>query len=72
MLTQPGVEIGLDAAALSEALSNGAYAEAVRADIMLAQQFGINAVPFFVFNRKVAVSGAQDTKVFLETMQRAP
>jgi predicted DsbA family dithiol-disulfide isomerase len=28
-------------------------------------------VPFFVFNRKVSVSGAQDAEVLLEAMEQA-
>jgi predicted DsbA family dithiol-disulfide isomerase len=32
---------------------------------------GINGVPFFVFDGRYAVSGAQDTSVFLEALARA-
>jgi predicted DsbA family dithiol-disulfide isomerase len=37
----------------------------------LSQRFGIGGVPFFVFDRKYAVSGAQETAVFLETLQKS-
>lgn len=66
-----GTEIGLDAAALKTALENGMYADDVRADIHEAQQIGVRGVPFFVFNRKYAVSGAQESQAFLETLQKA-
>jgi predicted DsbA family dithiol-disulfide isomerase len=70
-LIQLGSEIGLDPVALKAALENGSYADEVRIDIYEAQQVGVRGVPFFVFNRKYAVSGAQETPVFLETLQNS-
>jgi predicted DsbA family dithiol-disulfide isomerase len=43
----------------------------VFADQQRAQQIGVRGVPFFVFNNKYAVSGAQATKVFAEVLQKA-
>ena len=43
----------------------------VRQDIYEAQQVGVQGVPFFVFDRKYAVSGAQDPQVFLQTLEAA-
>lgn len=37
----------------------------------MAQQLGINAVPFFVLNDKYGVSGAQQPELFLEVLQKA-
>jgi protein disulfide-isomerase len=37
----------------------------------MAQQIGVRGVPFFVFNRKYAVSGAQPVEVFQETLEKA-
>ena len=45
--------------------------QAVMADIDEAQELGIRGVPFFVINRKYAISGAQETDVFLDTLQKA-
>ena len=70
-LLQLGEEIGLGTAALKTALENESYAEDVRADIYEAQQIGVSGVPFFVFNRKYAVSGAQDSKTFLQALEKA-
>ncbi len=70
-LIQLGAEVGLDTAALRSALENQTYADAARADVYEAQQLGIRGVPFFVFNRKYAVSGAQDTQVFLQTLEKS-
>lgn len=63
-----GQEIGLNTDTLKTALEDGSYANDVRKDEMEAQQFGVRGVPFFVFDRKYAVSGAQDVNMFLETL----
>lgn len=70
-LIQLGEEIGLDTNALKTALENGSYADEVRADIYEAQQIGARGVPFFVFNRKYAVSGAQAPQTFLQTLEKS-
>jgi predicted DsbA family dithiol-disulfide isomerase len=70
-LIQLGAEIGLDTTLLKTALENGSFSDEVKADIYEAQQLGVRGVPFFIFNRKYAVSGAQDSKVFLETLQKS-
>jgi len=71
VLVAIGEAIGLDAVALRQALATGAYSDAVEEDLELARQFGVNSVPFFVFDRKLAVSGAQEVGVFLQALQRA-
>lgn len=66
-----GEEIGLDGNALQQALENGTFANAVRSDIMEGQQLGLKGVPFFVFDRKYGVSGAQETEIFLKTLEKS-
>ena len=68
-LRELGAAIGLDPAEITAVLESDAYAAEVRQDIVEAQQLGIRGVPFFVFDRKYAVSGAQPTDVFLETLK---
>ncbi len=70
VLIELGKEIGLDPVALKVAFKKGAYADDVRTDIREAEQLGLRGVPFFVFDRKYGVSGAQDSSVFLETMEK--
>ena len=70
-LIRLGEELGLDTSALKTALENGTYADDVRKDIYEAQQVGVRGVPFFVFNRKYAVSGAQQSQVFLQTLEKS-
>lgn len=65
-----GATIGLDRAALKDALEKGTYISNVQADIKEAQQFGVRGVPFFLFSKQYAVSGAQDPQVFLETLEK--
>ena len=52
-------------------LDSDAYADNVRADIDLARQFGATGVPFFVFDRKYGISGAQETALFTEVLATA-
>lgn len=62
-------EIGLDAQQARAILESDKFAANVRADIQESQQLGVRGVPFFVFNRKYAISGAQPTSAFLETLE---
>jgi protein disulfide-isomerase len=64
-------EVSLDTAGLHEALENNRYAAQVDADIAEANQLRIYSVPYFSFNRKLTVSGAQESTVFLETLRKA-
>jgi predicted DsbA family dithiol-disulfide isomerase len=44
---------------------------AVQADIDEAHRLGISGVPFFVFDRRLAVSGAQPTDLLVEALEQA-
>lgn len=63
-----GAEVGLNPNALREALENADFAEDVNADINQARSLGINGVPFFVFNYRVGVSGAQPPEIFAQVL----
>ena len=52
-------------------LDADAFDAEVSADIALARAFGATGVPFFVFDRKYAVSGAQETALFTEVLDKA-
>jgi len=43
----------------------------VREDAEQSRRMGINGVPFFVFNQKLAASGAQPPEALLEAMRQA-
>ena len=70
-LVQLGSEIGLDAEAIETVLQSDQYANDVQADIYESRQLGVQGVPFFVFNRKYAVSGAQESQTFLGALGKS-
>jgi predicted DsbA family dithiol-disulfide isomerase len=71
-LADLAAEIGLDREAAAQMLADeNQFAKEVRADEQEAGRLGVRGVPFFVINRKYAISGAQPTQLFLETLQKA-
>jgi predicted DsbA family dithiol-disulfide isomerase len=66
-----GVELGLDEDEVRAALDGDAHGQAVRADQREARELGVQGVPFFVFDRRLAVSGAQPVEVFGQALARA-
>ena len=68
-LVQLAVEVGLDEAEVRRMLASDSFTTEVQADISQAGALGCTGVPFFVFDRKYAVSGAQPVKVFLKALQ---
>jgi predicted DsbA family dithiol-disulfide isomerase len=70
-LVQLGVEIGLNVHETEEVLKSDTYTADVKQDIAQAQYNGIQGVPFFVFDNKYAISGAQAPPVFEQTLDKA-
>ncbi|PRX96771.1 DsbA family oxidoreductase [Allonocardiopsis opalescens] len=70
-LADLAADIGLDRGAALAALAEGTYREAVRADIELAQRYGIRGVPFYVLDAKYGVSGAQEPEIFADALSQA-
>jgi predicted DsbA family dithiol-disulfide isomerase len=62
---------GLDRAAALEYVKSDADRELVTKADLEARNAGIGGVPFFIFNRKVGVSGAQGEDVLLQAMEQA-
>jgi predicted DsbA family dithiol-disulfide isomerase len=60
--------VGLDADAARAALESHVYESDVRADIEQAAAYGITGVPFFVFEEKYGVSGAQESATFASVL----
>lgn len=63
-------DAGLPADEVREVLATERFAEEVRADEAQAVEFGIRGVPFFVVDRRVAVSGAQPPEVLLQLLKQ--
>ncbi|MNJ88843.1 DSBA-like thioredoxin domain protein [compost metagenome] len=69
-LVELSVGAGLNALDVKEVLQDETlFANAVNHDISEAQQIGVRGVPFFVFDRKYAISGAQPIEHFEQTIQ---
>lgn len=71
VLADLAAELGLDRAAAAEALATGGFESDIRADLAQAQAYGISGVPFFVFDNKWAVSGAQPVEAFRQALDKA-
>lgn len=62
---------GLDRKAAQAVLLSDTFAKEVRRDEEMAREIGIGGVPFFVFNEKFAVSGAQSKETFSNVLKKA-
>jgi predicted DsbA family dithiol-disulfide isomerase len=71
ILVELGKNVGLDETEIRNMLASNQYKDAVQNDIIEAQQIGVRGVPFFVLDRKYAISGAQPKEVFTETLEKA-
>jgi predicted DsbA family dithiol-disulfide isomerase len=67
-LIELGKEIGLLEPEIIDVLDSDRYAADVREDVALGSSFGLTGVPFFVFERKYAVAGAQPPEVFSQVL----
>lgn len=62
--------LGLDGEALSQALTQGTYREAVDQELARVRDLGVSSVPTFVFPNGYAIAGAQPVEVFEQVMAR--
>jgi predicted DsbA family dithiol-disulfide isomerase len=60
--------VGLDRDDVVRALESGQYTAAVKADVAQAAAYGIQGVPFYVFDGKYGVSGAQESATFAQVL----
>jgi len=70
-LADIGVRAGLEREALRNYLASDADREMVSDADIQARNAGIGGVPFFIFNRRIGVSGAQDPEALLDAMLQA-
>ncbi len=64
-------DAGFDATAARTWLASDAGRAAIEAEEQRARALGVTGVPFFVFNQRLAVSGAQPSEVLLGAMKQA-
>ena len=71
VLSEIANEIGLNAEEVDAVLEGNEFAEDVISDVEESKQLGIRGVPYFVFDRKYALSGAQPVPAFEQGIVQA-
>jgi predicted DsbA family dithiol-disulfide isomerase len=70
-LTRLAVEVGLDRGEVEKVLATDEFDAEVEADEMTASSLGATGVPFFVIDRRYAISGAQPADAIENALQHA-
>ena len=71
VLANIGEQIGFSHEEIQQAIQSTELAQLVNNDLKEAAELGIHSVPFFVFDRKYAISGAQPTHLFSEVLEKS-
>jgi predicted DsbA family dithiol-disulfide isomerase len=71
VLSRIGINIGINESEITQMFEGALYSDEVNMDVNEAGKLGARGVPFFVFNRKFAVSGAQPSETFLEVLKKS-
>lgn len=69
-LLRLALDAGLPEQAVSQMLAGDRFADEVRADERTAAQLGVSAVPTFVIDRAIGVSGAQPPEQLLDLLRQ--
>jgi len=70
VLVRLACEVGIDEEEAKALLESDRFADEVRADEAEAGTIGVRGVPFFLIERKWALSGAQPTDLFLKAIEQ--
>lgn len=70
-LVRLAAESGIDEDEARGVLESDAYAADVATDAAEARALGANGVPFFVFDKRYIINGAQPTEAFAQALERA-
>ncbi|RLZ11398.1 DsbA family oxidoreductase [Faecalibacter macacae] len=70
-LAEIAVEIGLNKTETLEMLNSDSFVFDVASDVLDARNIGVTGVPFFVVDRKYALSGAQPVEYFVSALTQA-
>ena len=71
VLVAIAAECGLDAEATRAVITQQVTLDQIAAQDANVRQQGITGVPYFIFNQKVALSGAQPPNVLLDAMEKS-
>ena len=69
VLTEIAQISDMDLKSTKQAIISKLHWNAIQTDIIEAQQLGVRGVPFFVFNRKFAIRGAQELNIFTDVLE---
>lgn len=67
-LTKLGIQAGIPADVVRSAMNSEDFSDNVAMDEAYARELGIMGVPFFLFNEKLTVRGAQPEETFLRAL----
>ena len=70
-LTQVAAEAGLDRTETEKLLESENGVVEVKAEEAVGRQLGIRRVPYFVFNGRISISGAQPPDIFVTAIEQA-
>jgi len=70
-LVRVAVEAGLERKEAEACIADEELRRTVAEEEEKARRMGVQGVPFFIFNKRIAVSGAQEPEVLLEAMLEA-
>ena len=63
-------DVGIDSTKVAKILDSNEYDENVNQDVYESRLAGVSSVPFFVFDNKYSVSGAQPVELFSEILDK--
>lgn len=69
-LLQFAESLGLDRGEAKQVLDSASFDVAIDQDVYESRLIGVQGVPFFVFDRKFGISGAQPDEVFDQTLHK--
>ena len=64
-------QVGLDEQEALDVINSDRYLDVVETEIYEARLIGVSGVPFFVFDQKYAIAGAQPDELFIQTIEKA-
>ncbi|OZM57892.1 hypothetical protein CIB95_05915 [Lottiidibacillus patelloidae] len=69
-LVELAQEVGFDSEEVTTLLAGDDMSNLVRSDEKEAAELGITSIPFFLINRKYAITGAQSEEAFIEAIEQ--
>ncbi|MBF0562398.1 MAG: DsbA family oxidoreductase [Alphaproteobacteria bacterium] len=71
VLTNMGVELGLDRLAIEQLLDGNSDIASIYHESIRTHRLGVNGIPCYIFNEAYAVAGAQESEIFIRLLDLA-